>query len=146
MAARRSVDHDIVGWMRERLEQASPDLLREMVQTFAEALGAGAEALCNPGVSGAQPGADECAQWLPGSGLGYPGWQHRVRDPQGRYRQLLPALAAGTTTPVGGGAGLGRGKVRCEALRYLSEGHAKGNVRHRRVLAVLHGVRRQFAV
>jgi putative transposase len=50
MAARLSVDHDIVGWMRERLEQASPDLLREMIQTFAEALmGAEAEALCNAG-------------------------------------------------------------------------------------------------
>jgi len=50
MAARPSVDHDIVRWMRERLEQASPDLLREMVQTFAEALmGAEAEALCGAG-------------------------------------------------------------------------------------------------
>jgi transposase-like protein len=44
------VDHDILNWMRERLEQASPDLLREMVQTFAEALmGAEAEALCGAG-------------------------------------------------------------------------------------------------
>ena len=50
MAARPSVDHDIVGWMRDRLEQASPDLLREMVQAFAEALmGAEAEALCGAG-------------------------------------------------------------------------------------------------
>jgi transposase-like protein len=50
MAARTSVDHDIVGWMRERLEQASPDLLREMVGAFAEALmGAEAETLCNAG-------------------------------------------------------------------------------------------------
>jgi putative transposase len=50
MAARLSVDHDIVGWLRERLEQASPDLLREMVQSFAEALmGAEAEALCSAG-------------------------------------------------------------------------------------------------
>ena len=32
MAARPSVDHDIAGWLRQRLEEASPDLLREMVQ------------------------------------------------------------------------------------------------------------------
>ncbi len=36
MAARPSVDHDIAGWLRQRLEEASPDLLREIVQTFAE--------------------------------------------------------------------------------------------------------------
>jgi putative transposase len=50
MAAGLSVDHDMVRWMQQRLEAASPDLLREMVKTFAEALmGAEAEALCNAG-------------------------------------------------------------------------------------------------
>ena len=38
---------DVTGWLRKQLEQASPDLLRAMVQEFAEALmGAEAEALC----------------------------------------------------------------------------------------------------
>ena len=38
---------DALAWLRKRLDQASPDLLREMVQDFAEALmGAEAEALC----------------------------------------------------------------------------------------------------
>ena len=38
---------DAAGWLRKQLEQASPDLLREMVQSFAEALmGADADALC----------------------------------------------------------------------------------------------------
>ncbi len=38
---------DVRGWLRKQLEQASPDLLRAMVQEFAEALmGAEAEALC----------------------------------------------------------------------------------------------------
>src|ERR671938_543043 len=38
---------DLNGWLRKRLEQASPDLLRAMVQEFAEALmGAEADALC----------------------------------------------------------------------------------------------------
>ncbi len=50
MAAGLSVDHDVVTWMQERLDAASPDLLREMVKTFAEALmAAEAEALCNAG-------------------------------------------------------------------------------------------------
>ncbi len=38
---------DMSGWMHEQLEQASPDLLRSMVQMFAEALmGAQADAIC----------------------------------------------------------------------------------------------------
>src|SRR5205809_3162371 len=38
---------DVQGWLRKRLEQAHPDLLRAMVQEFAEALmGAEADALC----------------------------------------------------------------------------------------------------
>jgi putative transposase len=38
---------DVTGWLRKQLEQASPDLLRAMVQDFAEALmGAEADALC----------------------------------------------------------------------------------------------------
>jgi putative transposase len=50
MAAGLSVDHDMLTWMQDRLDAASPDLLREMVKTFAEALmGAEAEALCNAG-------------------------------------------------------------------------------------------------
>ncbi len=39
---------DPVGWLRKQLEQAEPDLLREMVQAFAETLmGAEADAVCN---------------------------------------------------------------------------------------------------
>jgi putative transposase len=41
---------DVTGWLREQLEQASPDLLRAMVQDFAEALmDAEADALCGAG-------------------------------------------------------------------------------------------------
>ncbi len=50
MAAGLSVDHDMLRWMQDRLDAASPDLLREVVKLFAEALmGAEAEALCNAG-------------------------------------------------------------------------------------------------
>ena len=45
MAARPSID--VSGWLSEQLAQASPDLLRAMVRTFAEALmGAEADAVC----------------------------------------------------------------------------------------------------
>lgn len=44
------VEHtmDPTAWLRKQLEEADPDLLREMVRTFSEALmGAEADALCN---------------------------------------------------------------------------------------------------
>src|SRR6201986_4011952 len=48
MAAGPSID--VTGWLEEQLAQASPDLLRAMVTTFAEALmGAEAEAVCGAG-------------------------------------------------------------------------------------------------
>jgi putative transposase len=41
---------ELSGWLRKQLEGASPDLLRAMVQDFAEALmGAEADALCGAG-------------------------------------------------------------------------------------------------
>jgi putative transposase len=48
MAAGPSID--MSGWLEEQLAQASPDLLRSMVQTFAEALmSAEADAVCGAG-------------------------------------------------------------------------------------------------
>jgi putative transposase len=47
---------DVTSWLRKQLEQASPDLLRAMVQDFAEALmGAEAEALCGAGYGERSP-------------------------------------------------------------------------------------------
>jgi len=48
MTAQQSID--LPGWMAEQLSQASPDLLRAMLQTFAEALmSADADAVCGAG-------------------------------------------------------------------------------------------------
>ena len=48
MAATPSID--VSGWLEEQLAQASPDLLRAMVTTFAEALmSAEADAVCGAG-------------------------------------------------------------------------------------------------
>ena len=47
---------DLPGWMAEQLSQASPDLLRQMVQTFAEALmSADADAVCGAGYGQRSP-------------------------------------------------------------------------------------------
>jgi transposase-like protein len=47
---------DVQGWLRKQLEEASPDLLRAMVQEFAEALmGAEADALCGAGYGERSP-------------------------------------------------------------------------------------------
>jgi putative transposase len=41
---------ELSSWLRKQLEQASPDLLRAMVQEFVQALmGAEADALCGAG-------------------------------------------------------------------------------------------------
>jgi putative transposase len=48
MAAEPSID--VSGWLEEQLAQASPDLLRAMVTTFAQALmSAEADAVCGAG-------------------------------------------------------------------------------------------------
>jgi transposase-like protein len=50
MAAGPSVHDDLLGWLQDRLEQASPDLLRDMLRVFAESLmSAEADAACGAG-------------------------------------------------------------------------------------------------
>jgi putative transposase len=52
------VEHtmDVAGWLRKQLEEASPDLLRGMVQEFAEALmGAEVDAICGAGYGERSP-------------------------------------------------------------------------------------------
>ena len=80
-----------MGWMRERLEQASPDLLREMVQTFAEALmGAEAEALCNAGYRERSPERTNSR-----NGYRDRDWDTRV----GTMELAVPRLRAGSYFP-----------------------------------------------
>ena len=60
MAAGLSVDHDVVRWLRDQLEQAEPDLLREMVKVFAEAFdGRGGGRGVRGGLPGAKSGAGQ---------------------------------------------------------------------------------------
>ena len=45
--ANPSMDRDVVAWLRQQLQEAHPDLLREMLATVAqELMGAEAQALC----------------------------------------------------------------------------------------------------
>ena len=82
---------EIAGWLRKRLAQAQPDLLREMVQSFAEALmGAEAEALC-----GAAYGERSSERVNTRNGYRPRAWDARV----GTIELALPKLREGSYFP-----------------------------------------------
>jgi putative transposase len=71
MAAGPSID--VTGWLEEQLAQASPDLLRSMVQAFVEALmGAGADAVCGAAY-GERSEQRRTSVMVTGGGSGTPG-------------------------------------------------------------------------
>jgi len=82
---------DISSWLRKQLEQASPDLLREMVQGFAEALmGAEADTLC-----GAPYGERSPERTNHRNGYRGRAWDTRV----GTIELALPKLREGSYFP-----------------------------------------------
>jgi putative transposase len=86
------VEHmmDVRGWLRERLERASPDLLRAMVEAFAEALmGAEAEALCGAGYGERSPERVDRRN-------GHRQWDW---DARGSIELALPKLREGSCFP-----------------------------------------------
>ncbi len=89
MAASDSVD--VAGWLHERLAAASPDLLREMVKTFAEALmSAEADAVC-----GAPYGARDEARTNRRNGYRGREWDTRA----GTVELAIPKLRTGSYYP-----------------------------------------------
>lgn len=64
---------DVSGWLEEHLGQASPDLLRAMVRSFAQAL-MSAEADACAARSTASAARTGRIPELPAAGVGYPGW------------------------------------------------------------------------
>jgi putative transposase len=89
MTARDSVDH--VGGLREQLESASPDLLRAMVKTFAEALmSAEADAVC-----GAPYGARSDERVNSRNGYRARDWDTRA----GTIELAIPKLRQGSYFP-----------------------------------------------
>jgi transposase-like protein len=89
MAAGPSID--VSGWLEEQLAQASPDLLRSMVQTFAEALmGAEADAVC-----GAAYGERSDERRNTRNGYRRRGWDTRA----GSISLAIPKLRQGSYFP-----------------------------------------------
>lgn len=89
MAARSSID--VSGWLAEQLAQASPDLLREMVKGFAEALmSAEADAVC-----GAPYGERSEARSNTRNGYRRREWDTRA----GSIEVAIPKLRAGSYFP-----------------------------------------------
>jgi putative transposase len=82
---------DVNEWLRKRLEEASPDLLRAMVQDFAEALmGAEAEVLCGAGYGERSPERVNIR-----NGYRERGWDTRV----GTIELAIPKLRQGSYFP-----------------------------------------------
>ena len=82
---------DVSGWLEEQLAQASPDLLREMVKTFAETLmSAEADAVC--GAPYGMPGPDRVNVRN--------GYRHRDFDTRaGTLDVAIPKLRSGSYFP-----------------------------------------------
>src|SRR3954451_19691480 len=82
---------DLPGWMAEQLSQASPDLLRQMVQTFAEALmSADADAVCGAGYGQRSPDRSNTR-----NGYRHRGWDTRA----GSIALAIPKLREGSYFP-----------------------------------------------
>src|SRR5207244_1881015 len=82
---------DVAGWLRKQREQASPDLLRAMVQEMAEALmGAEVDALC-----GARYGERSPERVNRRNGYREPDWDTRV----GSIELAVPKLREGSYFP-----------------------------------------------
>ena len=90
---------DVQSWLRKQLEEASPDLLREMVREFAEALmGAEADVLC-----GAEYGERSPERVNIRNGYRERRWDTRV----GTIDLPIPRLRQGRTSPTGSWSGAG---------------------------------------
>ena len=82
---------DLSGWLTEQLGQASPDLLRQMITTFVQALmGAEAEAVC-----GAEYGVRSQERTNTRNGYRHRDWDTRV----GTIELAIPKLRSGSYFP-----------------------------------------------
>ena len=122
---------DLPGWMAEQLSQASPDLLRNMIQTFAEALmSADADAVCGAGYGQRSIERTNTRNGLPAPGLGHPGRIDRPGSSEAVGGQLLPGVAAGAA-PAGRVRPYQRGRYLLSARRVdATDGEAGGGPGH----------------
>ena len=86
---------DPTRFLSEQLEQASPDLMRQMLTTFINGLmSAEAEAVC-----GAEYGQISADQVNSRNGYRHPHRNPRRHDPEATHRHLLPGLAPRAPPP-----------------------------------------------
>jgi hypothetical protein len=116
--------------MAEQLSQASPDLLRQMVRIFAEALmSADADAVCGAAYGSAALTGGTFAT-ATGAGAGTPGRQHRAGGAEAAGGQLLPRLVA-RAAPAGRIGACQRGRNLLSARRqHPQDGEAGPDPRH----------------
>ena len=89
--ANPSMDRDVVAWLRQQLQEAHPDLLREMLATMAqELMGAEAQALC-----GAEYGERSSERTNSRNGYREREWDTRV----GSMTLAIPKLRQGSYFP-----------------------------------------------
>ncbi len=80
--------------LRKYLTESDPDLVRSMVQAFAETLmSAEASGLCNAEYGEVSPGPGEPEKRISDQALGHESGINRPRHPEAQVRQLLPGLA-----------------------------------------------------
>lgn len=78
-------------WLEEQSAQASPDLLRSMVQTFAEALmGAEADAVCGAGYGERSDERKNTRKRVPVGRVGHPGRKHQPGYSQAAAGPVFP--------------------------------------------------------
>ena len=107
---------DPVAMLEQHLACASPDLLREMIASFANAMMcAQVDQACR--VRRTQRGAGQPAQRLSGAGVGHPRAGSSVGDPEAARGLVLPGLVADPSPPGRAGAGhCGRPGLSVECL------------------------------
>ena len=82
---------DPAGLLGEALSQASPDLMRSLLQHVINALlSADADTVCGAQWGQQDPAASRQAQWVSTPAPGHQGRHHRRGDPQTAFRYLLP--------------------------------------------------------
>jgi hypothetical protein len=128
---------DLPGWMAEQLSQASPDLLRNMIQTFAEALmSADVYAVCGAGYGQRSPDRSNTR-----NGYRRRGWDTRAGSielavPKLREGSYFPELVAGAAPAGRIGAGQ-RGRHLLSARRqHPQDGEAGPDSGHHRAVEV----------
>jgi hypothetical protein len=97
---------DPAGWLDDQLASASPDLLRNMVETFADAvMSADADQLCGAEYGVRSPERTNSRRRLPVAGLGHPRRDRGAGGAEAPVRLISSGLDADPPPPRSAGAG-----------------------------------------